>query len=96
MKKLVFLRCFLIALLSSIIIFVAGTVITYTINRSVVEERLITETKLAAVLINDREDFVPLEAFEKDESFRITIISKHGEVLYDSDTNESLDNHITI
>ena len=94
MKKLVFLRCFLIALLSSIIIFVAGTVITYTINRSVVEERLITETKLAAVLINDREDFVPLEAFEKDESFRITIISKHGEVLYDSDTNESLDNHI--
>ena len=66
MKKRVFLRCFLIALLSSLIIFIAGTVITYIINRNMVEERLIIETQLASVLINDRSDFTSLEVFEED------------------------------
>ena len=94
MKKRVFLRCFLIALLSSLIIFVTGTVITYTINRNMVEERLITETRLAAVLINDPSDFNPLNAFKEDEAFRITVISNDGDVLYESDTDDALGNHL--
>ena len=94
MKKRVFLRCFLIAILSSVIVFISGSVITYSINRNVVEERLRTETELAAALINDYSDFTSLEKFNQDENFRITVISTRGEVLYDSDTDESLGNHL--
>ena len=94
MKRRVFLRCFFISLLSVLIVFLSGMCITYLMNRNTVRERLIIETQLAAVLINDRSDFAPLEVVEEDETFRITVISTSGEVLYESDTDDFLENHI--
>lgn len=94
MKKRVFLRCFLIALASALIVFTSGTCITYVINRSMVRERLILETRLAAALIHEDSDITSLKTLQEDETFRITVISPSGEVIYESHSGLSLENHI--
>ncbi len=94
MKKRVFLKCFLIALFSSLIVFLFGVAITYLTTRSLINERLITDTEMVSSLIDGEEDFSALEEFSQDNIIRITVISLSGEVLYESDTDEQLENHI--
>ncbi|MBQ9121854.1 MAG: PAS domain-containing protein [Clostridia bacterium] len=94
MKKSIFLRSFAIALLSVLILFVSGIGVTYFSNKSLVSERLVTETELAAALLNDTADFDKLDVFQNRDECRITVISTSGDVLYDSDIREPLENHI--
>ncbi len=94
MKKRVFCRCFLIALFSVLIVFASGVIATYMTSKALVNERLITDTNLAATLIDNEEDFASLDDFANDNLIRITVISLSGEVLYESDTDQKLENHI--
>ncbi len=95
MKKRVFIRCFVIALISVLIVFAAGVGVTYAINRNLISKRLVTETKLAVALLDSAEDLDGLrEVFFGDEACRVTVISLDGEVLFESDTYERLENHI--
>lgn len=93
MKKRVFFRCFSIALFTAVIVFLSGICVTYFINRSLVNEQLVTETRLAAALIDSDEDFEALRSFRHSGSFRITVLSPSGDVLYESDTDEIMENH---
>ena len=94
MKKNIFIKSFTISLLSVLILFVSGICITYSSNKNLVSERLITETDLVSALLNSEEDFDELDAFRNQDECRITVISMNGDVLYDSDTHEQLENHI--
>ena len=94
MKKNIFLKSFSITLLSVLIIFLAGIGATYFGNKNIVSERLITETDLVSALLNSAEDFGELDIFRNQDECRITVISMTGDVLYDSDTSEQLENHI--
>ncbi len=95
MKRNIFIRSFLIALLSVLIIFISGIGVTYSSNVKLVSERIITETHLAAALVDSKDDFDELDAFSKNQNeCRITVISVNGDVLYDSGTHEQLENHI--
>jgi len=94
MKKNIFIKSFTISLLSVLILFVSGICITYFSNKNLVSERLITETDLVSALLNSEEDFDELDAFRNQDECRITVISMNGDVLYDSDTHEQLENHI--
>ena len=94
MKKKIFIKSFIITLLSVLIIFASGIGATYFGNKNIVSERLITETDLVSALLNSTEDFNELDVFRNQDDCRITIISMNGDVLYDSDTHEQLENHI--
>ncbi len=80
--------------MAALIMFTAGIWITYTVNRNIVNERLITEIKLAAALIDGADDFQALNVFYEDDSCRVTVISTDGSVLFESDTHDKLENHI--
>lgn len=94
MKKTIFIRSFIISLLSVLIITVSEIAVTYFSNTSLVSERLITETELAAALLDSTESFDALTVFRDRDECRVTIISPAGDVLYDSDTPEDLENHL--
>lgn len=94
MKRKIFVRSFLISLISVLFVFCAGIGITYVNNRAIISERLITETRLAAALLDSTEDFSALDIFKNQEEFRVTVISLSGDVLYDSDASEALENHL--
>lgn len=94
MKKNIFIKSFIITLLSVLIVFISGIGATYFSNKSLVSERLITETELVAALLDGTEDFSALDRFRDHDECRITILSVNGDILYDSDTHEPLENHI--
>lgn len=94
MKKRIFFKCFVIILLSALVVFFSGVGITYVGARGLINERLETETKLTCALLDGEDDFSALEIFKNNDECRITVISLSGEVLYDSDTSEELENHV--
>lgn len=94
MKKNIFIKSLIIAILSALIVFLSGIGVTYMSNKKLVSERLITETEIAAALLDSSEDFKELDIFQNQEECRITVISLDGDVFYDSDYREKLENHI--
>ncbi len=94
MKKHIFIKSFLLTLISVLFVFIAGIGITYINNKKIISERLITETQLAASLLDSKDDFSTLDVFKNQEACRITIISLSGDVLYDSDAAGGLENHL--
>ncbi len=93
MKRSIFLRCFAITVLSVLLVFVSGIYMTYRSSRRLIGERLVTETELAAALL-DGNNFSSLDIFHDRGDCRVTVMSLTGEVLYDSDAVGALDNHI--
>lgn len=61
---------------------------------SVMVERLIEETRIVALMLDEREQFDKFKAYEGDDTFRITIIDTKGNVLLESDTQAALENHV--
>lgn len=96
MKRKIFLRILGVTALSVIILFVAGIVITYANGRNLIRERLITETKLVAGLLDEEADYSAFEGYYNNDELRVTIIdATSGEVLFESDTNSELEeNHL--
>ena len=94
MKRKIFLRSFMLSLISVLFVFLACIAITHINNKNIIGERLITETQLAAALLDSTDDFSTLDIFKDQEECRITIMSMDGSVLYDSDAGGELENHL--
>ena len=94
MKKSIFVKSFIITLLSVLILFISGIGITYFSNKKLVSERLMTETDLVSALLNSTDNFDKLDIFRNQDKCRITVISRNGNVMYDSDIHEQLENHM--
>lgn len=94
MKRRIFLQSFAVSFFSILLLFAAGVGTAYFSNRAMVRERLVTETELAALLLTEREELAALDIFSGRKDCRATVISSEGDVLYDSDTQEILSNHM--
>lgn len=93
MKKKIFFVVSAVTIISAVLVFIAGIFAVSISSGSAVNERLISETQLAAALISDEEDFKKLDAYKNAGSFRVTIIAADGTVLYESDSTAELENH---
>lgn len=93
MKRKIFLVVSLVTILAALLVFGSGIFAINMSAENAVLERLETETKLVASLVNSREDFSKLEQYRSSQDLRITVISEDGTVLFDTDTSEPLENH---
>ncbi len=94
MKKKTFLKILGIAVLSLLVMFVAGVVIMHLGNKKMIRERLSTETRLVASLIEDEGDYAQFEQYYENDELRITVLSLDGEVLFESDVKNALPVHL--
>ncbi|MDY3846226.1 MAG: ATP-binding protein [Eubacteriales bacterium] len=94
MKKKTFLQIFVITVLCVAIMFVCGIIAMVQNSKSIVRERLEEETKLACSLLRSTDDFNIFNQYYNNDAFRITVIDSEGNVLFESDTKATLENHI--
>lgn len=80
--------------LSLVLFFVAGVAIMYANGKKMIRERLSTETRLVARLLDESTDYEEFQAYYNNDELRVTLISVTGEVLFESDTNAELENHL--
>ena len=93
MKKKLFFRFFTVTLASTLLMFIFGFLAVRLNTQKVMTERLVEETKIVALLLNDRSDFDKFEIYEGNDKFRVTILELNGDVIEESDTKETLENH---
>lgn len=93
MKRKIFLVVSLVTILAALLVFGSGIFAINMSAENAVLERLETETRLVASLVNSREDFSKLEQYRSSQDLRITVIAEDGAVLFDTDTSEPLENH---
>lgn len=93
MKRKIFLRFFLVTLASTLLMFIFGFIAVSNNAEAVVKERLIEETKIVALVLDDSSDFEKFKAYEGNDKFRITIFDTDANVILESDTSEALGNH---
>lgn len=93
MKRKIFLVVSLVTILAALLVFGSGIFAINMSAENAVLERLETETKLVASLVNSREDFSKLEQYRSSQDLRITVIAEDATVLFDTDTSEPLENH---
>ncbi len=94
MKRKILLKIIGVTFLSLLLFFAAGIAIVYGYGKKVLRERLTTETGLVVNLLDDAEDYAAFDAYYQNDELRVTIISKDGEVLFESDTLSPLENHL--
>lgn len=80
--------------LSLVLFFVAGVAIMYANGKKMIRERLSTETRLVARLLDENTDYEEFQAYYNNDELRVTLISVTGEILFESDTNAELENHL--
>ncbi|MBQ8726717.1 MAG: GHKL domain-containing protein [Clostridia bacterium] len=93
MKGKIFLRFFIITALTALVVFLVGLLAVSITTNNLVKERLQAETRLVCLLVNEESDYNKFEAYFNNDEFRTTIIDLNGDVLHESDVNESLENH---
>ena len=93
MKRKLFFRFFTVTLASTLLMFIFGFLAVRLNTQKVMTERLVEETKIVALLLNDRSEFDEFKVYEGNDKFRVTIIALDGEVLLESDTRDILENH---
>ena len=93
MKKKIFYRFFAVAMVSVLLMFAVGMVAVNLNGKNVVRERLVAETELASALLTNSDEFEQFDRYSNSDDFRVTVMSIDGNVLYESDTNETLANH---
>ena len=94
MKRKIFLRFFSVILVSTLLVFIFGLFSMSSNTQKVMTERLIEETKIVALMLDNREQFDRFKAYEGNDKFRITIVDTKGKVLLESDTQAELENHL--
>lgn len=94
MRKKIFLRFFAVTLCATLLMFIFGFFAVKLNAEKVMTERLIEETKIVALLLDNEQDFSEFKAYEGNDKFRITVFDTRGNVLIESDTREELGNHI--
>ncbi len=93
MKKKIFLRFFLLSIISALLVFSVGLLAVNLSAKALIRERLEAETGLACALVDDSTDFDKFQIYFNNDEFRVTVIDLDGRVLYESDTKSSLENH---
>ncbi len=94
MKRKIFWRILILTSICLLLLFTASTLITYSQSKQMIKSRLETETGLAAALLDDAEDYSAFEKYYNNNELRVTIIDANSlEVLYESDTKETLGRH---
>ena len=93
MKRKIFYRFFSVILASTLIVFIFGYIAMSLNTEQVMVERLIEETKIIALMLDDSDEFDKFKAYEGNDKFRITIFDLLGNVLLESDTQAVLENH---
>ena len=93
MRKKIFLRFFAVTLASTLVMFIFGILAVKFNAESVMKQRLIDETKMVALLIDEKNDFEKFKSYENDSKFRVTIFDISGNVVFESDTHAELENH---
>lgn len=94
MKKKIFWRIFALSALSVLLVFLFAL---YAVNRNsqhVVEERLIAESELLSCVLKQPDDIDRLRDYTDRDQFRITVIDRAGNVLYENGADTSAtENH---
>ncbi len=94
MRKKIFWLFFLMTALAVVLVFCSGIFAIQYNAEKIIEERLVLESDILLHLIKDEKDVAKLESYTNKEDFRITVIRKNGEVLYESSIQETLEeNH---
>lgn len=93
MKRKVFLRTFILTVVSAVLIFTSGVLAINKNSKTVVKERLAAEAEILCDMIKSEEDIDKLSAFNGRDDFRITVIKENGEVLYESNSGGEFENH---
>ena len=93
MKRKILIRFFSVTLASTLFVFIFGFIAVKLNAESVMEERLIEETKIVALMLDSSEDFEKFKAYEGNDKFRITVFDTEGNVIMESDTRAELENH---
>ena len=93
MKKKIFYQFLAIAMASVLLMFVIGLVVVNINGKNVVKERLVAETELASALLTSSGEFEQFDRYSNSDDFRVTVFDLDGNVLYESDTKASLENH---
>ena len=95
MKRKIFLQILGAAALSLIVLFVAVIVIMYVNGKQMIRERLKVETNLVIELLNEPLPYDEVfDHYYNNHELRVTLISRDGTVLYESDDEESEENHL--
>lgn len=93
MKRKIFFRIFTLTFCSALLVFFAGLIAVSVSAKTLIRQRLEAETKLACALVWDSDDYKNFGIFFNNDEFRVTVLDLNGEVLYESDTKEGLENH---
>lgn len=93
MKKKIFYQFLAIAMASVLLMFAIGLVVVNINGKNVVKERLVAETELASALLTSSGEFEQFDRYSNSDDFRVTVFDLDGNVLYESDTKASLENH---
>ncbi len=88
MKKRIFLRVFVVILLSFLLIFTAGVWQVHRNSEHVTRERLYAEARFLSVMICDADDISKLTGYENEDELRLTLTDSSGKVIYDSGNGE--------
>ncbi len=94
MKRKIFFRFFAVTLASTLLMFIFGFLAIKLNAEKMMTERLIEETKIVALLLNDEGEFDEFKVYEGNDKFRVTIFDTNGNVLLESDTRGELENHL--
>lgn len=77
-----------------LLLFAAGTIITYTLSNRTLQNRLKTETELVVGLLDGENDYAAFEKYYNNDELRVTIIAVDGfAVLFESDKKDVMENH---
>ena len=95
MKRKIFLQILGAVALSLVVLFVAVIVIMYVNGKQMIRERLKVETNLVTELLHEPISYdQAFDEYYDNHELRVTIISTDGNVLYESDDEESEESHL--
>lgn len=93
MKKQIMLRCVLIAAVSALIVFFAALGVVYGVSDKRVRENLVSDAKVYCDMLSNAEAESVLGSVKDFGGMRITLMDDQGNVLFESDTSDTLSNH---
>lgn len=93
MKKQILIKTFTISISAVIIVFCVSLIISFGLGEKAIKDELIDNTEIIASMIN-QDDWHIVENIDSSHNMRISIVSIDGEVLFDSNTTNTLENHL--
>lgn len=92
MKKKIVLRCWLISALSVFLVVAASLGAIYGLSQREIRENLVDSAELFSDLL--RGGVEPLDEVQDFGAIRVTVVAEDGEVLFESDTDGAVENHL--